>query len=278
MFHNLPKQNENAVFRSGDNKRKFFDALPHDFKRAEAIELGNKYNLSTRSVDNLLKELTGKMKPDGTWRNDNEFYMDEKFGKVPVNWVIDRIKSFGEVVTGKTPPTDNQDNFSNSIGYMFITPGDIGEGIFINKAERYLSSSGIKYSYKIPANSVSFVSIGSTIGKVAITTEDSCSNQQINTIVLNEENNYLFLYYLLSFRANNIKSIAGTTATPQINKSDLSKIKVAKPATYDTQKMIGEKIFFVDNQKTLKYLKIQKLEKLKKSLMQKLLTGQVRVR
>ncbi len=59
MFHNLPKQNDNAVFRSGDNKRKFFDALPSDFKRSAAIELGKKYNLSTRSVDNLLKELTG---------------------------------------------------------------------------------------------------------------------------------------------------------------------------------------------------------------------------
>ncbi|MDX9928404.1 MAG: DUF3987 domain-containing protein [Bacteroidales bacterium] len=59
MFYNLPKQNDNAVFRSGDNKRKFFDALPPDFKRAEAIELGKKFNLSTRSVDNLLKELTG---------------------------------------------------------------------------------------------------------------------------------------------------------------------------------------------------------------------------
>jgi hypothetical protein len=60
MFHNLPKQNNNAVFRSGDNKRKFFDALPPEFKRAEAIELGKKHKLSTRSVDNLLKELTGK--------------------------------------------------------------------------------------------------------------------------------------------------------------------------------------------------------------------------
>ncbi|HOG20731.1 MAG TPA: DUF3987 domain-containing protein, partial [Salinivirgaceae bacterium] len=60
MFHNLPKQNDSAVFRSGDNKRKFFDALPSDFKRAEAIELGKQYNLSTRSVDNLLKELTGR--------------------------------------------------------------------------------------------------------------------------------------------------------------------------------------------------------------------------
>jgi len=60
MFHNLPKQTENAVFRSGNNKRKFFDALPPDFKRAEAIELGKMYNLSTRSVNNLLKELAGK--------------------------------------------------------------------------------------------------------------------------------------------------------------------------------------------------------------------------
>jgi len=60
MFHNLPKQGDSAVFKSGDNKRKFFEALPHDFKRAEATELGKKYNLSPRSVDSLLKELTGR--------------------------------------------------------------------------------------------------------------------------------------------------------------------------------------------------------------------------
>ena len=60
MFHNLPKQGDSAVFKSGDNKRKFFEALPHDFKRAEATELGKKFNLSTRSVDALLKELNGR--------------------------------------------------------------------------------------------------------------------------------------------------------------------------------------------------------------------------
>lgn len=60
MFHNLPKQGEATLFKSGDNKRKFFDALPHGFKRAEAIELGKKFHLSTRSVDSLLKELNGR--------------------------------------------------------------------------------------------------------------------------------------------------------------------------------------------------------------------------
>ena len=60
MFHNLPKQGDSAVFKSGDNKRKFFEALPHDFKRAEAIELGKKFSIPTRSVDALLKELNGR--------------------------------------------------------------------------------------------------------------------------------------------------------------------------------------------------------------------------
>ena len=61
MFHNLPKQNDATLFKNGDNKRRFFDALPESFKRAEAIELGKKYNLSPRSVDGLLKELNGHL-------------------------------------------------------------------------------------------------------------------------------------------------------------------------------------------------------------------------
>ncbi len=61
MFHNLPKQNDATLFKNGGNKRRFFDALPDTFKRAEAIELGIKFNLSTRSVDGLLKELNGHL-------------------------------------------------------------------------------------------------------------------------------------------------------------------------------------------------------------------------
>ena len=60
MFHNLPKQSEKTVFHSGENKPKFFKALPDEFKRAEAIVLGKQFKLSERSVDLLLKELLGK--------------------------------------------------------------------------------------------------------------------------------------------------------------------------------------------------------------------------
>lgn len=58
MFNNLPKQQNNTAFHCGDHKRKFFDALPKGFTRAEAVELGKQHKLSARSVDDLLHNAT----------------------------------------------------------------------------------------------------------------------------------------------------------------------------------------------------------------------------
>lgn len=59
MFNNLPKQNETLQFHSGDGKRKFFEALPQEFTRKEATEIGAKFKLSARTVDDVLKSATG---------------------------------------------------------------------------------------------------------------------------------------------------------------------------------------------------------------------------
>lgn len=55
MFSNLPKQEAQGSFKSGDNKKLFFDALPKQFYRKEAVEIGKKFNIAERSVDSLLK-------------------------------------------------------------------------------------------------------------------------------------------------------------------------------------------------------------------------------
>ena len=60
MFNNLPKQGEQGPFKTGEKKKQFFDALPLEFKRKEAIELGISFKLSGRTVDNLLKDCLGK--------------------------------------------------------------------------------------------------------------------------------------------------------------------------------------------------------------------------
>ncbi len=59
MFNNLPKQNDTISFQGGDYKRKFFDSLPHEFTRKQAVELGTQYKLAARTVDDILKTATG---------------------------------------------------------------------------------------------------------------------------------------------------------------------------------------------------------------------------
>jgi Protein of unknown function (DUF3987)/VirE N-terminal domain len=59
MFNNLPKQGDNMTFVGGDNKRKFFDALPKEFSRKEAVAIGTTFKLSPRSVDDVLKMALG---------------------------------------------------------------------------------------------------------------------------------------------------------------------------------------------------------------------------
>ena len=60
MFENLPQQGEQGPFKSGENKKKFFEALPDEFQRKEAIEIGKKFDIAERSVGNFLKSCLGK--------------------------------------------------------------------------------------------------------------------------------------------------------------------------------------------------------------------------
>jgi hypothetical protein len=60
MFDNLPQQEEQGAFKSGENKKLFYDALPNEFQRKEAIEIGLKFNIKERTADTILKNCLGK--------------------------------------------------------------------------------------------------------------------------------------------------------------------------------------------------------------------------
>lgn len=60
MFNNLPKKSEATQFKKGDSKRKFFEALPQGFSRQQAVETAKLFQLSARTVDEILHNATGK--------------------------------------------------------------------------------------------------------------------------------------------------------------------------------------------------------------------------
>lgn len=149
------------------------------------------------------------------------------------------LGDLGKIVTGKTPSTKVDMYWGGDI--PFITPKDIQESKHIFETERYLSSDGmlsVKGSI-LPKDAICVSCIGN-IGYVSMTTKQSISNQQINSIIANDENDADFIYYLMKSLWSYFKNYEGQSTTLSIlNKSQFSKINVCVPKNKDIQKQIA---------------------------------------
>jgi type I restriction enzyme S subunit len=103
------------------------------------------------------------------------------------------------------------------------------------------------------------------------------TNQQINSIICNNCDSN-FIYYQLVQNKHLIKNRANQSAVPIINKTDFGKFKIIKPQNMLEQQKIATILSNIDSKITSQEKYKEKLERLKKSLMQKLLTGDVRVK
>ncbi|WP_337742677.1 restriction endonuclease subunit S [Fusobacterium gonidiaformans] len=144
-------------------------------------------------------------------------------------WKEYNIGELGEVITGKTPSTKNEEYWNGNV--MFITPKDIQGSKHIFQTERYISDLGKNkiQSSILPMNAICVSCIG-VIGYLGMTTQESVSNQQINSIIVNKKNNVDFVYYSLKNLWNYFKKYEGQSTTLSIlNKTQFSKIKVKIP-------------------------------------------------
>lgn len=154
-----------------------------------------------------------------------------------------RLSDLGQIVTGKTPPTDTESYYNGE--YPFITPTDIKtyDVKYIEKTDRSLSDLGADFQKKLilPKNSICFVCIGSTIGKMCMTNRDSFSNQQINTIIPNNKVNPEYLFYFLRYIRSYFQSIGGGTGSGKsiVNKTTFSNSKVEYISELNIQKRIA---------------------------------------
>lgn len=145
---------------------------------------------------------------------------------------IYKFKELGQVITGKTPPTSQNELYGND--YPFITPSDIPtfSERYIFQTERGLSVSGRNKmkSIILPRNSICVVCIGSTIGKICLTHEnESITNQQLNSIkVTNEKFDAMYLYYAIRNYIPKIQAVSGGTGAGKaiLNKSSFEELEI----------------------------------------------------
>ncbi len=135
-------------------------------------------------------------------------FEESSLGLIPKGWRVGKLGDLGKIVTGKTPSTKVAEYFGGNV--PFITPSDMDGKKTISRTARYLTEDGVNAvkSAKIPAGSIMVSCIGSDMGKVACTVQDSVTNQQINSIIANDYSRE-YIYYNLSQRKEELQNLAG---------------------------------------------------------------------
>lgn len=154
-------------------------------------------------------------------------------------WKECTIGDLGKIVTGKTPRTNISENYGGNI--PFLSPSDNMGAKYVGLTNKTISEQGVLEvrNCLIPKGSVCVSCIGSDLGKVLITTKPTITNQQINSIIINEDNDVDFVYYLMTIVGKHLNIISKTsTAIPIVNKSTFSSYKISLP-NLDMQKRIA---------------------------------------
>ncbi len=195
---------------------------------------------------------------------------------IPKGWRIGAVGDLGKIICGKTPSTKVVDNFGFDI--PFITIPDMHGKVFVTKTARQLSNKGANTQLNkyLPANSIC-ISCIATAGLVALTSETSQTNQQINSVIPNNDFGAYYCFQVLDELGQEIRTKGGGGSVfVNLNTGSFSKINVLLPTTEcskiydDVVRPTFEKI--LSNEK-----EHQQLAQIRDSLLPRLISGKIRV-
>ncbi|MGY0837240.1 restriction endonuclease subunit S [Aerococcus urinaeequi] len=185
------------------------------------------------------------------------------------DWKQRKLGEIADIVGGGTPNTNNDSYWDGEINWF--APAEINEQIYVKSSKKKITELGLRKSSakKLPPGTVLFTSRAG-IGKMAILTEESTTNQGFQSIV--PIKNILDSYFIFS-RTKELKRYgermgSGSTFV-EISGKQMEQMPIRIPNIIE-QKEIS--LFFIklDKTLTLHQRKLAQLEKLKQALLQQM--------
>ena len=151
--------------------------------------------------------------------------------------------------------------------YPLIQTGEVANaGLYITSYENTYSEVGFKQSKMWKAGTLC-ITIAANIAKTAILSFDACFPDSIVGFIANEKTNNIFIHYWFSFFQQILEAQAPESAQKNINLKMLSELNVIVPAV-ELQNQFAEFVEQTEKVKTTISRSLEKLETLKKALMQ----------
>ena len=204
----------------------------------------------------------------------------EKEIKIPNRWKWSELGKEGSLSSGATPRRDHPEYYDGDI--LWVSSGELDYNFITTTAETINVLGLQKTNLKIHSKGTFLFAITGleakgTRGRCAILGTEATTNQSCMAFYDSNSLDTKFLfYYFLTFGEKIIFAIAQGTKQQSLNLELSKKIKVPIPPLTEQQK-IASILSGVDAhiQKNQEYK--EKMQILKKGLMQKLLTGKIRV-
>lgn len=207
-----------------------FPPLPTQQKIASILSAYDNLIQNYKKQIEVLQTATSELYKEWFVRFRFPGYQTTKFENgIPKGWSICRLKDFGKVITGKTPPTEKEEYYGGDV--MFVKTPDMHGNMFVQSTSEYLSKLGCEYqkAQYLPENSIMVSCIG-TGGITAINAFPANTNQQINSIILEDKKYLPWLYFTVSNMKETIEMFGNTgTTMTNLSKGKFEKLKVVKP-------------------------------------------------
>ena len=146
-------------------------------------------------------------------------------------WEVKKLKEFGKVQTGNTPPREEKRFYGSFIEWI-KTDNILLEKLNPLQATEYLSEEGLKKGRYVDSGSVLVTCIAGSsksIGNVVLTNRRVSFNQQINSLTPKSSYNKLFIYALFRYSKSIIQDNTTQGMKRIITKSTFENLKFISP-------------------------------------------------
>ena len=185
-------------------------------------------------IENNQKQI--KLLEEAAQRLYKEWFVDLRFpghettpivNGVPEGWRVDRADSFFDMSIGKTPPRAEKQWFTDgTTGTPWVSISDMGSsGVYVFHTSEGLTEDAIsKHNIKVVSADTVLLSFKLTVGRVSITTGNSCTNEAIAHFIIKDSTLREYVYlYLKCFEYDSLGN------TSSISKAVNSKIVKGMP-------------------------------------------------
>jgi type I restriction enzyme S subunit len=199
-------------------------------------------------------------------------YKDTPIGKIPKEWGVQELgdESIADIVAGQSPPSSTYNKENRGLPFL---QGKMEFGEMFPSPTTYCFEP-----IKIAKKNDVLLSVRAPVGDVNIAPSECCIGRGLAAIRAKVDKlNYLFLFYYLKLEGKRFEALSTGSTFKAIRIREIAKFSIPVPSVEEQQR-IAEILSIIDKKLELERNEKARLGRVKRGLMDLLLTGKVRVK